>query len=96
MTTNKTNNLIGGSILAVIVLIVLWTILFNSHSEGFQAVHNASTGSHILAAIFYLAFGYVVWRTFARQKKGIPNPSYTTLIWFLLFAAGTIALWGGF
>lgn len=89
--TNKSNNIIGGVVLAVIGIIILWTVLFNRDSYGFQTVRDASAVSWIFALLFYAGAAYTIY--WGLKKKTTPNPVWLTFLTFVLAAIGTIILW---
>lgn len=70
--TNKSNNIIGGVVLAVIGIIILWTVLFNRDSYGFQTVRDASAVSWIFALLFYAGAAYTIY--WGLKKKDYAKP----------------------
>lgn len=89
--SSKSNNIIGGSVLGLIGLIILWTVLFNRDSTGFQTVRNAGIGTWILTLIFWAASAYTIY--WGLKKKSTPNPGWLTFATFAFAAIGTLILW---
>lgn len=83
----KSNNVIGWSVLTLVVVIIISALMFGKTDEGVSALANTSTAGFVGAIVFYIAtIGLIVY--------GVKNGETTSLpVWytFAFFATAVIA-----